>query len=335
MSKNENEIVLVTGATGAIGPSVVRILNDANLRVRTLSTTPPQPNLLSPEVEIFTGDVTDPDTVAAAVRDVDAIIHLAGLLHILNPTDSLREQYERVNVTGTKNLMAASLAGNVRRFVFVSTIAVYAYGTGEVLNEETTPHPSTPYAESKLRAERIVLEGRRDGHPIGTVLRLAAVYGSRVKGNYRRLLYSLARRRFVPLGSGANRRTLVHDSDVARAAMLALTCPNAAGRIFNVSDGTFHTLNDIVATICQALGRRRPSLTLPVRPAHIAAGILEDMQRLVGRNPKIGRSTIDKYTEDVAVDSTRIQRELGFVPQMNLAAGWAQTIREMRADGDL
>jgi UDP-glucose 4-epimerase len=291
--------------------------------------------LLPSNVESITGDVANLDMVAAAVRDVDAVIHLAGLLHILNPSDSLREQYERVNVTGTENLLAASLAGNVRRFVFVSTIAVYGYGTGVVLNEESPPHPATPYAESKLRAERLVLEGRRDGATIGTVLRLAAVYGSRVKGNYRRLLYSLARGRFVPLGSGANRRTLVHDSDVARATLMALRSPNAGGRVFNVSDGTFHTLDEIVATICAALGRRRPSLTLPVRPARIAAGILEDMQRLIGRNPKIGRSTIDKYTEDVAVDSTRIQRELGFVPQMNLSAGWEQTIREMREHGDL
>src|SRR4051812_39738557 len=142
MSKNENETVLVTGATGAIGPAVVRALSDEHFCVRTLSTRPPLANLLPSNVEIVTGDVGDRDIVASAVRDVDAVIHLAGLLHILNPTDSLREQYERVNVTGTENLLAASLAGNVRRFVFISTIAVYGYRTGEVLTEETPPHPS-------------------------------------------------------------------------------------------------------------------------------------------------------------------------------------------------
>ena len=104
------------------------------------------------------------------------------------------------------------------------------------------------------------------------MLRLGAVYGAQVKGNYRRLLSALARGRFVPIGSGRNRRTLIYDKDVARAALLAVCHPDAAGRVFNVTDGEVHTMATIVRTLCTALGRRPPCLTLPAGPVRALAG---------------------------------------------------------------
>jgi nucleoside-diphosphate-sugar epimerase len=94
-------------------------------------------------------------------------------------------------------------------------------------------------------------------------------------------------------------------------------------------------MNRVIATVCEALGRRPPRLVLPFRPARLAAGWIEDAGRLVGYQPPIGRATLDKYIEDVAVDSRRIQTELGFAPQFDLAAGWRETIKEMRENGEL
>jgi nucleoside-diphosphate-sugar epimerase len=117
--------------------------------------------------------------------------------------------------------------------------------------------------------------------------------------------------------------------------VLALEHPEAAGKIFNVSDGEFHTLNNIISTICQALGRKPPGLSLPIGPMRFAAGIVEDAARLTGFSSPIVRATIDKYTEDVAVDSRRIQKELGFKPLCDLAGGWKETVQEMRRTGAL
>ena len=83
-----------------------------------------------------------------------------------------------------------------------------------------------------------------DGQPLGAVLCLGAVYGSRIKGNYERLTHAMARNRFIPIGNGLNRRMLVYDKDVGRAAVLAVSHPAAAGRVFNVTDGEFHTLRN-------------------------------------------------------------------------------------------
>ncbi len=170
---------------------------------------------------------------------------------------------------------------------------------------------------------------RNGGQPLGTVLRLGAVYSSRIKGNYEWLTHALSRNRFIPIGNGLNRRTLVYDKDVGRAAALAVSHPAAAGRVFNVTDGGFHTLNEIIESICSALGRKPPRLSLPVGPTRTLIRLIEKGSHAIGIKPPVTKAIIDKYTEDIAVDGSLIQKELGFVPQYDLKKGWEETIREM------
>lgn len=327
--------VLVTGATGAVGPRVVAALVEAGCLVRALSHDPPPADLWPAGVEAEVGDVTDRAAVRAAMRGVDAVVHLAALLHVVDPPASLRSAYERINVGGTALVSEAAREAGVGRLVLFSTIAVYGASAGGVLTEDSVPHPDSFYAETKLAAEQIVRAARRDdGGELGTVLRLGAVYGSRIKGNYRRLVTALARGRFIPIGRGLNRRTLVYDRDVGRAAVLAALHPAAAGQVFNVTDGRIHTLEEIIAALCGALGRMPPRVTLPVGPTRRVAGLLEDGARLCGLRSPVVRATIDKYTEDVAVDGSRLC-SLGFAPRYDLAAGWRETVAEMRQAGDL
>lgn len=328
--------VLVTGATGTIGPRVTRVFHESGYRIRTLSLDPPEPGLFPETVEVRTGDVTNRHEVGSAIKGVDVVVHLAALLHIVNPPPHLKEKYEKINVGGTASVVEAAKLSEVKRVVFFSTISVYGSNRDLVLDEGVAPQPDTFYAQTKLAAERIVLGARgADGQALGTVLRLAAVYGPRIKGNYERLLKALSQRRFIPIGHGLNRRTLVYDLDVARAAILAAEHPEASGKIYNVSDGQLHTLKEIIETICEALGRTPPRISLPAGPVRSAAGILERAVRFLGMAPFISRATIDKYTEDVAVDSQRIQKELGFVPKFDLTSGWLETVQEMRKAGQL
>lgn len=335
-SQSRSPLALVTGATGALGPRVVEALHGAGYTVRTLSLDARDPGLLPASIETRLGDITDEAAVRAAMAGVDVVVHLAALLHIVNPSPELRPKYERVNIGGTQIVVEAALAAGVKRLVFFSTIAVYGYGSGRFLDEDTPAQPDTFYAQTKLAAEEIVLAARRaDGEPLGAVLRPAAVYGSRLKGNYERLLQALARGRFIPIGPGTNRRTLVYDRDVANAVLLAAQHPSAAGRVFNVTDGEPHMLREIIAVMCQALGRRPPHVALPVGPIRLAASVIERTARLARVKSPIVQATVDKYTEDVAVDGSRIRRELGFVSQYDLVAGWRETVAELRHSGQL
>ncbi len=331
-----SNFVLVTGATGAVGPRVVQALVAAGYRVRTLSLDDPDPGTFPSDVKAQIGDITNPDDLQTALQGVDGVIHLAALLHITNPPPALRQQYEQVNVGGTAKVVAAAQKTNVKRVVLFSTIAVYGDSRGQVLDESSPTNPETLYAQTKAAAEQIVLQAqRRDGKPLGTVLRFGAVYGARIKGNYSRLVQAIARNRFLPVGRGHNRRTLIYDRDVAAAAVLALRHPAAAGQVFNVSDGEFYTLNQIIAAISSALSKKPPPFSIPTAPVRLAAGLLEDGARMLGRRAPIIRATIDKYTEDIAVSSQRIRTELGFHPQYDLQSGWGETIQEMRQQGGL
>jgi UDP-glucose 4-epimerase len=339
------QTILVTGATGAVGPRVVHALDQAGFRIRAFSVDAPKEGMFPQNVEVLLGDVTDKAAVHSAMQGVDGVIHLAALLHIVNPPPEMREKYERVNIGGTATVVEAAIKVGVKRVVLFSTIAVYGPSGGCVLNEMSPTHPDTFYAQTKRAAEQIVLNARgADGQPLGTVLRLGAVYGSRIKGNYERLTRALAgnlgtrsripaklghvpRLPFIPIGSGLNRRTLVYDKDVGLAAALAVSHPAAAGRLFNVTDGGFHTLNEIIESICSALGRKPPRLSLPVGPMRIVAGLTEKVANTIGLKPPVTKAVIDKYTEDIAVDGSLIQKELGFIPQYDLKAGWEETVR--------
>jgi UDP-glucose 4-epimerase len=322
--------ILITGATGAVGPVVVNAFSAAGYSIRTLSLDPPPAGLWPENVEIRIGDVTNDSSVQAAMQGVDSVVHLAALLHIVNPPPALQGKYERINVGGTSAVVSAAIKAGVKRIVLFSTIAVYGPSAGRILTEETTPHPDTFYARTKLDAEKIVLEAKgTDGVKLGTVLRLGAVYGSRIKGNYERLTRALARHRFIPIGSGLNRRTLIYDKDVARAAVLAVSSSAAAGRVFNVTDGQFHTLNEIIEAICLALGRKPPGLSLPAALMHRVAGFIEKGGQAAGLKLPALRLMIDKYNEDVAITGDLIRKELGFYPGYDLQTGWQETICEM------
>jgi len=333
---DETPNILITGATGAVGPVVVKAFHDAGYSIRTLSMDPQPAGIWPDDVETRIGDVTDVSAVRAAMDGIDAVVHMAALLHIVNPPPTLKEKYGRINVGGTSNVVETATQVGVKRVMLFSTVAVYGATDGRIVTEATPPNPDTFYAQTKLAAEHNVLAATDSkGRHIGTVLRLGSVYGPRVKGNYQRLLEALACGRFIPIGKGANRRTLVYVKDVARAAVLTLQHPAADGKVFNVSDGVFHTLDEIIMTMCKALGRKPPCLSLPLEPVRFAAGLAEDAARLVGAQFPITRATIDKYTEDVAVDSRLIQNELGFVPQYDLLTGWKDAVQEMRRSGVL
>jgi nucleoside-diphosphate-sugar epimerase len=319
---------VITGATGAIGPGVVDTLG-STFEIRTLSRHPPGPDLFHVPVTAFTGDICDVAELRRAAAGAHVIVHLAALLHVVNPPSTARPEYERVNVAGTAAVIDAAKSEGVSRVVFLSTIAVYGQQRGVLLDENSLPHPDTFYGETKLEAERVALAAHSgDGRPLSTVLRAAAVYGPRVKGNYQRLVHALARRRFVPIGPGDNLRTVVFERDLACAIACAATHPDAARRIYNVSDGHPHPLREIISAICAALGRRPPRWHAPVGPVRAAlrmASVIDSKLPLM----------LDKYLEEVAVDASRIQTELDFRPATSLIDGWRATVDEMRRSGSL
>jgi UDP-glucose 4-epimerase len=295
-------------------------------RVRSLARHSPDPKLLPAEVETLLGDLRDAHVRRRALSGADCVLHLAATLHVTAPDLQSRTDYDSLNVAATAALARDAALAGVRRLVLFSTISVYGDTRGQTATEKTPPSPRTPYARSKRAGEEAVLQARTaDGAQIGTVLRLGAVYGPRIKGNYWTLLERLASGGTLPILPGSNRRTVVFVEDVARAALVAAEDWRAAGQTFNVTDGAVHTLTEIVAEMCEALGRPVPRIGIP---ATVARAIVDTCRPILrgpfARVPPL----VDKYVEDVAVSGSALQCELGFVPAVGLKEGWRRTVAE-------
>ncbi|MEX1183857.1 MAG: NAD-dependent epimerase/dehydratase family protein [Gemmatimonadota bacterium] len=306
-------VAFVTGATGVVGRPLVRLLLARGYTVRTLARDVQDP-LLPDGVEPVPGDLTTPAALDRGAGGADVIFHLAALLHINNPDAELTARYEAVNVEGTAHLLEAARAHATARFVFLSTINVYGSGHGAApFTESELPRPQTPYARTKAAAERLVLANSG-----GTVLRLAAVYGPGMRGNYRNLAKLLARGLPIMPGDGRNRRTLVHRDDAASAALLAAEHPAAKGGVFNVTDGAIHRFDEIARAIQAAAGRREGLFYLPISSIRRGLGFVPGLSGV--------HVLLNKLTEDMAVDGNRITEELGFRARYDLRSGWRHTI---------
>ncbi len=319
--KNKFKRILVTGATGVAGPAIVEQLLEKGYQVRVFSRHCLAHNCLSNKVERFQGDILDPEAVSLAMKDIDAIFHLAAKLHDTKGL-SLEATYLTTNVKGTRLLVNTARAAGVKRFIFFSTINVYGASNPNQCFDESSPAcPCEIYSRSKLEAEKIILEAGQCTPEFSVViLRVAAVYGKRMKGNYNLLIHYLRKGGFLLLGSGKNQRTLIFDKDLAKASLKVLEHPEINGKIYNITDGSVHTFQEIVHSMCQAMGRNSLFIKIPETL----------MQKLISLKHKENNSNplnrflnaAEKQMESLVVSGDKLQKELDFIPEYDLDKGW-------------
>ncbi len=290
-------------------------LAEAGYAVRALVRRPT--TVLRADVETVSGDL---ESVGALRRGVDgaaAVVHLAGLVHVNRRSAALADRYEEVNVVGTQRLIEQALEAGVERFAFASTISVYGPSHGGPPWTEVDPVlPVTRYGETKLHAEQIVR-----AVPGGVVLRLAAVYGPNMKGNYKALIRVLKQGLHVLPGDGTNRRTLVHVDDAAQAFVEAIR--SAPPGTYNVTDGQIHAFDAVVRSFQVVSGRRPGVRYVPVARLRAALDTPVTGVRVVGRHFP-GVELIDKIVEDVAVSGDVFVSASGYRPRvLRLVDGWS------------
>ncbi len=322
--------VLVTGATGVAGPALVNLLLEKGYCVRIFSRHCSGVDALPDSVERFQGNIIDPRAVSMALKGVDAVFHLAAKLHDTKGRCK-GDQITLINVQGTKNLVDQARIAGVVRFVFFSTINVYGPSHQDQCFTETSPVcPQDCYARSKLEAERLVLaRGTQDPDGFSpVVLRVAAVYGPRMKGNYKTLMRYLKQGGFVLLGDGKNLRTLVFDQDLAQAALLCLEHRDSHGQIYNVTDGAVHPFSHILCSMCRALGRKNLFLRISEKKV---VWMLDRANRMF-RFQRLAQVTrmVEKQTESLGVSGEKLQTVLGFMPVVDLDQGWRAVVGKER-----
>lgn len=244
--------VLVTGASGFVGSHVVPELLAGGHRVVALARSPAAgatvlrrlPADRAHGVELRTGDVLDPASIAAAIGGVDAVVHLVALPRDWNGGRDLLA----VNLGGTQNVLRAMQAAGVRRLVHVGALGV---------EDREELH----YAKSKARAEAAVRASALDW----TILKPSLQFGP--GDGFFNTVAALVR---VPLpivpvpGDGNSRFQPIHVGDVARCVRLAVERPATIGAAIEVGGPRYWTYREITAEVARALGKRRSIVPVPV-----------------------------------------------------------------------
>jgi nucleoside-diphosphate-sugar epimerase len=305
--------VLVTGATGFVGPALVEALLAAGHRVRVALR---RDAALLPGVEYtMTGGVGPATDWRPALLGISAVVHLAARAHVTETGADALERFRAVNSAGTRHLAEAAAAAGVRRFVFLSSVKAMGESSlrDRALTEADTPAPEDAYGISKREGEIALLDVAASSGLEPVILRAPLVYGPGVKGNFLRLMRLVDRGIPLPFGAVANRRSLVARANLAAALALCLRHPDAAGETFLVADGEDLSTPELIRRLARAL--ERPARLFPLPPA-----LLSRVGRLIGREPEIAR-----LTGDLAIDSGTIRARLGWQPVVAVDEALAET----------
>jgi nucleoside-diphosphate-sugar epimerase len=274
----DQALIALTGATGFIGRRLLKELPRRGFRVRVLLRRPTEVALDCGSAII--GDLARPQNMAAALADVNAVIHSAGVAHAMSGVPA--DDYRILNTEATIALARAAERARVKRFVFLSSIrAQVGPSAAGVVTEALTPQPTDDYGRSKLAAEQGLATLGIDW----VALRPVLVYGPGVKGNVAALV-RLARTPYpLPLGGLAAKRSLIAVDNLVDAIETVLSAPAPLRRPLIVADAEPLTVAEMIAALRAGLGRRPGLIPVPARVLALAlgaAGRAEWYERLAG-----------------------------------------------------
>ena len=322
-----SRLALVTGATGFAGSHVLEALLAAGWRVR-VPVRPTSDRRWVPQgaVECVPAELRDPGSLPALVADAAWVVHFGGVTRTPR-----RAEYFDVNTEGTRRLEQAAREAGAELFLLCSSLAASgpAPAAGRPRRESDPPAPITPYGESKLAAERALLEGPAGG-PRVLIVRPPAIYGPRDRAVLE--FFRWTRRGILPLPPARDARaSLVHARDLAEACVF-LAGSGASG-IFHVSDGELHSWDDVGAIAGRSLGRRLRRVRVPAAAARVAGWIGECRGRLTGRLPVINADKVRDLLQPYWICDISRLRQAGYTPRIGLASGIAETLEWYRREG--
>jgi nucleoside-diphosphate-sugar epimerase len=280
-------------------------------------------HLKTTSAEIVYGDVEDYDSLVAAAQGTDVVIHAAA--RVL-PGWGHWKDFESCIVEGTKNILDASIAAGVKKFVYVSSGTVVG---SAAIGVEKPADESAPYLDiekptremfydcAKARAEQTVLDYHKQGKINATVVRPCMVYGPRCRLLTDRI-YRYVKMFPVLPGNAMAKTAIVHVHDVADCVILAATNEKSGGQIYNISPA----------------GKPELKIVIPLGLVYASAAVMEMWGRLIRSEdaPFLTRSDIKFVRDGMYIDSTKARKELGWQPKISIEEGCRQYIEWRKAE---
>ena len=299
--------LLVTGATGFLGSTLVPLLLEAGHEVRVLARS----GAALPGCEVAHGDVLDKNSITKALQGREGLYHLAGLVS-RDPADA-RKMYD-LHVSGTRNLLDA--AAGMQRIVLASSSGTIGVSRTRRVATEDDDYPIEtvgrwPYYLSKIYEEKVALEAARKGLPV-IVLNPSLLLGpgdARMSSTQDVFRFLMGRIPVMPKGG----ISFVDVRDAAQAFVAALTRGNTGERhLLGAANWEF---DEFFARLGRIAHKPPPMFRMPSRLKIAAAHLAERIARKQGREPDLPASDVEMGECWFFIDSTKSERLLGFRPR--------------------
>lgn len=326
--------MLVSGAHGFLGSHVTKWLLAAGDEVRALvspwgDTANLSAQQKNPRLEIVRADLTDPATLLGACDGVDAVVHAAARVADWGPWQA----FEKTNVKGTQALLHEAIRGGAGRFLFVSSVAVHRYTGFRNADTRTLPRDNVdnPYAYSKILAEDLLLAERGIE---AVVVRPGLWPFGQFDTTFQRVAHALQRGTLPLVRGGEAVLNTAYAPNFAQGVRLALTAPEAAGRVYVIADDGMPTWRELFAELASQLGGRPPLLSLPGRPTRaVASGVEATWSTLFPHSePPITKYRAGLMAHDVHFSGAHARHELGYQPKVGWRAALKVTVNQLGDD---
>lgn len=284
--------LLFTGGTGFLGKNTMPLLKDT-YEVTTCGITP--------DDMIKANFVSD---VPNLLEHYDVVLHAAGKAHVVPKTDAEKRAFYEVNYIGTIHLCdALEKVGVPKALIFISTVAVYGCEFGDMITEEHALEGTTPYADSKIKAEQYLTKWcARNGVVLG-ILRPSLLAGKNAPGNLGAMVDGIKKGFYMNIAGGKVVKSILMAEDIAHLLPLL----EEKGGVYNVCDTRQPSFGEISASIARQLGKHKP-ISIPYWMAWCMAKVGD----LFGSKAPINTYKLEKMTKSLTFSNEKARRELGW-----------------------
>lgn len=236
----------------------------------------------------------------------DIVLHACGKAHMVPKTEVEKQAFYDVNYQGTVNLCAAlEKVGAPKALIFISTVAVYGCEYGDLITEEHPLEGTSPYAESKIMAEKYLTEWcAKNGVTLG-ILRPSLLAGKNAPGNLGAMVNGIKKGFYMNIAGGKVVKSILMAEDIARLVPLVAE----KGGIYNVCDTRQPSFGEISMSVARQLGKGKP-LNIPYWLAWCMAKVGD----LLGNKAPINSYKLEKMTKSLTFSNEKARRELGWEP---------------------
>ena len=286
--------LLFTGASGFLGYNIRPILEKAYV-VHTIGLTDNDDIKINMAKE-----------VPAIGNHYDVVLHAAGKAHVVPKTEEEKQAFYDVNYQGTINLCKAlETVGAPKALVFISTVAVYGCEFGEMITEEHPLNGTSPYAESKIMAEKYLTEWCAKNGVVLGILRPSLLAGKNAPGNLGTMVDGVKKGFYLNIAGGKVRKSVLMAEDIAYLLPLL----EKKGGVYNVCDTYQPTFGELSAAVAKQLGKRKP-ISIP----YWMAWCMAKFGDLLGTKAPINSYKLEKMTKSLTFSNEKARRELDWEP---------------------